>query len=498
MSNNSAIFPVLCGMIVIVGCASDPAGTPVESNPGNDAGSSVLPPPDAGGAAADTGVLENNSYWSLRFGASQMERVSAVTSDAAGNIVVAGEIESDTDLGGGPLKASGGFDILLAKFSPQGKHLWSKRFGDSAFFQEAKAVAVDSTGNIYIAGQLDGTADFGGGVLVAAGKDDVFVAKFDSNGGYLWAKRYGDIDSGQYAHAMTVDAAGDVVVAGEFSGTVDFGDGALVATGGHDAFLTKLHANGDHVWSKRYGGAAITTAEAVRTDAAGNIVLTGSFGATVDFSAGTGTPVVADGAGKDIFLVKLDALGKHQWSKRFGDRATAQSGDALDLDPSGNILLGCTFEGTVNFGGMPLTAPATAGTTSNVAVALFNGSGTHVWSKTFGDAARQNLEGVAFDKNGDAFIAGPFRGEVVFGSNTLSAGTTTSLFIAKLDKSTGNPLWSKGYGKDSDFNVSALTVDRAGGVVYAGGFTGTVDFGDGPRSTPTGNYDGIIARLAGK
>ena len=119
-----------------------------------------------------------------------------------------------------------------------GKHLWSKCFGDGSD-QYAIAVAVDASRNLIVAGYFEGTLDFGGGVLTSAGANDIFVAKFGSDGAHLWSKRFGD-GSDQAASAVAVDASGNVIVTGVFRGTVDFGGGGLTSAGVEDIFVAKF------------------------------------------------------------------------------------------------------------------------------------------------------------------------------------------------------------------------------------------------------------------
>ncbi|MBI4702640.1 MAG: hypothetical protein HY744_16080, partial [Deltaproteobacteria bacterium] len=119
-----------------------------------------------------------------------------------------------------------------------GGHLWSKRFGDESY-QYGWAVAVDGAGNVFLASGFDGTVDFGGGPLVSAGNWDVFVAKLDQDGKHLWSKHFGDAES-QWAYGVAVDTAGSVLVTGEFYGTVDFGGGPLASAGNDDIFVAKL------------------------------------------------------------------------------------------------------------------------------------------------------------------------------------------------------------------------------------------------------------------
>jgi len=109
----------------------------------------------------------------------------SVAIDASGNVIVVGQFSGIVDFGGGPIAATvGGWDIFIAKYDAVGGYLWSKRFGDSDD-QWLTSVAVDGAENILVTGYFHGGVDFGGGNLVST-DEDIFLAKFDPAGGYQW------------------------------------------------------------------------------------------------------------------------------------------------------------------------------------------------------------------------------------------------------------------------------------------------------------------------
>ena len=158
------------------------------------------------------------------------------------HVGLAGLFKGSIILGGGNLSSLGGTDIFLAKLDANGKPLWSQRFGDPSA-QAAHGVAVDPSGNVMMAGSYEGNLNFGGGNLGRAGGIDAFVVMVDSDGNHRWSKHFGDSES-QVATGVAVDPSGDVVVAGWFQGTVNFGDGPLSAADSKDVFLAKLSGSG--------------------------------------------------------------------------------------------------------------------------------------------------------------------------------------------------------------------------------------------------------------
>jgi len=263
--------------------------------------------------------------------------VSGVATDSEGNAIVT--------------RAAGG----TFKFAPDGQLLWSVPFG--------AVVATDPMGNVYVAGTLDQVLDLGSERLSPLGDTDAYLVKLDPNGDVVRAQRFGDVgdesvtglavDGGgnvvlsgsglgtlklgpsgellwkrSFHGHVAIDSEGNVVLAGAFSRTVDFGGGPLTSEGGQDIFVAKLDADGGHLFSRRFGDAAPDQrAQALAVDDAGNILISGVFDGTVDFGGG---PVASDVAGCDGaalcewagFVVKLDALGNHVFSKeRFPVRA---------------------------------------------------------------------------------------------------------------------------------------------------------------------------------
>lgn len=211
-------------------------------------------------------------------------------------------------------------------------HIWSQAFGDGCG-QISQGVAVDASGNVFITGYFECTVDFGGGILTSIGSNEIFLAKFNADGVHQWSKRFGST-SADRGLAIAVDASGNVIMAGRFIGTVDFGGGGLLGAGGQDIFLAKYDTNGAHLWSKRFGSGGTDVARGLAVDDSENIFITGSFNGTVDFGSGAMTS-----AGQsDIFLAKFRSDGANFWSKKFG-AGFGDEGQAVGADSTGNVYL---------------------------------------------------------------------------------------------------------------------------------------------------------------
>ena len=225
--------------------------------------------------------------WSQRFGSNQDEEGTAVGVDAANNVFLAGFFAGTTNFGGGNLVSAGSIDVFVAKYNAAGVHQWSQRFGGTGL-DRCFGGDVDPSGSVVITGEFANTVNFGGANLVSAGQNDVFVARYDGAGVHQWSQRFGGT-AGDVALSVTADASSGVLVTGYFAGTVNFGGGNLVSAGQQDIFLAKYNAAGAHQWSKRFGAGSFDAGLSVTSNASSDVFVTGQFVGTVDFGGGSQT-----------------------------------------------------------------------------------------------------------------------------------------------------------------------------------------------------------------
>lgn len=186
---------------------------------------------------------------------------------------------------------------------------------------------------------------------------------------------------------------------------------------------------------------------------------------------------------------QVDCIGTPTIGRRFGNSA-AQGGEDVVVDSKGNVVVTGVLEGTVDFGGGPLTSAGNA----DIFVAKFDASGNHIWSRRFGDTADQYAWSIAVDATDDIFIGGQINGSVSFGNDVLdSSGAGEDAFIAKLD-SDGNPLWAKYSKSQENQGFYDIATDPNGGVIGVGQLVGSVDFGGG-AVTSAGEDDMLVVKL---
>jgi hypothetical protein len=432
-----------------------------------------------------TGFAIPAHVWSRAFGdAPNQQSGLAIAIDAAGNVAVVGEFEGTVDFGGGPLGPTTGgkdMDAFVAKFDPAGNHLWSKRFGDP-LSQVATGVAFDSGGNVLIAVQHNGTVDFGGGPITAL-NTDVVIVKLDASGNHVWSERFGDA-GGQNPYAIAVDSSDNVLVTGIFGGTLDFGCGPMSATN-PSLFLAKLDPAGNCLWSKNGAGNNFQVGNSVATDPAGNVFVAGEFAGAIDFgggpltSAGMNDIMLAkfDPSGAHLWSQRFgNANGNESCRSIACDAAGHVTLTAVvNCTPPNKFDPPCVA--TIDFGGGPLVG---AGGT-DIVLADFDASGAHQWSKLFGDAASQQSAYVTTDSDGDRLCYGSLAGTIDFGTGPMTA---PGLFLVRFSPS-GSAEWGTQYGSAGSSQGATSVAAHSGKIAITGQNIGTVNFGGGPISSPS-------------
>ena len=350
--------------------------------------------------------------WSKSFGGTKYDAVRAVAVDSSGNITVTGEFSTTVNFGGSTLTTKGSYDIFLAQFKSTGQHLWSKAFG-SINAEYARAVAVDSSGNIALTGSFFSSVNFGGTALISKGSQDVFLALFKSGGQHIWSKAFGGI-SYDDSFGLAVGNSGDVTVTGVFQKTMNLGGSNMTSKGGYDVFLAQFKAsNGQHLWSKAFGGASHDYGRALALDGSGNLTLTGSYVGSASFGGAT---LAAKGS-NDMFLAQYKASnGQHIWSKALGGSGNDQP-MAMAVDGSGNLTVTGYFTNSGNFGGQTLTSKGSW----EIFLARYKSTGQHIWSRAIGGIGGDYAYAVAVDKSSNSILFGRISEVVDFGLGAVTS-----------------------------------------------------------------------------
>jgi chitodextrinase len=390
-----------------------------------------------------------------------------------------------TDSGG--LTAS---DTALVNVTATAPGAWARNMGSTGSTINY-AAASDAAGNVYTIGSFNGSISIGGLTLTSAGASDVFVVKMSPGGTALWAKRYGGTSS-DIGYAIAVDGNGRVDIGGVFGASVSFGGSTLTASGNSDMFLAQLDANGNHQWSKNFGGTMDDAINALTADATGNVYITGFFRGTANF--GGATLKVPFDSDLDVYVAKFNSAGSHLWSKNFTNDGN-ERGYAIVLSPGGDVTIGGSFSNTVNFGTGDLTS---VNAMTDAFVARFANDGTARWAKQMGaPSGNEAVRGVASDSAGNIYAAGTLNLAADLGTGTVSPALGGSDgFLIKYAASNGAVQWadrSGGPGNDYQYGVA---VDAANNVFVGGTFEQTTTFGGSKTLTSAGQGDVYMTKYA--
>lgn len=389
---------------------------------------------------------------------------------------------------------------------------YSRTFGGSGLDQ-VTGVTADAQGNTYVVGNTT-SLDF---PLLNplqtnfAGFQDVFLARFDTNGVMVFSTFLGG-QSVDAAQGIALDSAGNIYITGYTRSTNFPTANALQSTnrGNYDVFITKLNPLGNALLYSTYlGGGDFDTGGGIAVDSHGNAIVTG-YTQSTNFPTANAIQPVFGGIG-DAFVCKLNAAGDgliystYLGGKGSENRNNDDLGGAVAVDSAGNAYVtGWTY--SLDF---PVLRPfqAVKGDTSGNAatdafVTKFDPAGAMVYSTYLGGDFQDKGRGIAVDALGNAYVAGatdsddfPIRNSVqgsMAGEGALFLGDA---FVTALDASGTNLLYSTFIGGSGDDQASGIAVDANGNAAVAG-FTDSIDFPVRAAAQTNGNQ-GLFKSTSG-
>jgi len=449
--------------------------------------------------------------WANTMGGGDKDRGHAVAVGADGSVYSTGifrdTIDLDPGLGTNTLIAAGMEDMYLVKFDDMGNFIWGFGIGSTGT-DEGTSVAVDSDGNVYVAGRFSDTVDFdpgpGTAIETTTSSYNLFYAKFTSDGDLIWVNSFGGI-GGDIVEKILVDATHNVYIAGRFSFTIDADPGLdssiLTAFGINSAFLGKYDSAGNYLWAHGFGGGVQTIGSEIDLDPSGNVYFTGWFQDSADFDPGPGTTLLTSVGESDIYIAKYNANGDLVWAKSFGG-VDNEFGFGIAVDGGGNIYVIGEIRSATDFDPGPDTAYLAPIGASSTFFVKYDGSGNYIWGHLVGEGNGCFAFGIDVDPFGDIYLTGWFGSTVDFdlgpGTAILQSNGNTDIFFAKYD-SAANYIWANSVG---GFNIDwgwDIVADFFGNFYIAGFFRETVDFdpdivGTDLHATPTSWEDSYVAK----
>ena len=423
------------------------------------------------------------------FGTSSMTNIRDIKADSAGNTYVAGNYNHSADFNPGTGTAilnarNDGFtnyvsDAYVAKYDPQGGLLWVRGIGGNGDDQ-GNRVHLDQAGNVYIVGTLGeesaityfDTAANAPSINKNAGGynyTEGFVAKYDNNGAFIWAKSFGG-KGYDVGNSLTVSKDGSAVYAGAMVSPMN-------ATDTNGILMQKFDgANGNTIWKKHVAGKnGILAPLGMVLDTNENLYVTGAlnYADTVDFDPGANVVNwVSAGGSSNPFLAKYDSAGNYVWVQGGLQMNANRAGQSqyMTIDEDNNVYITGYFNGdlTMDSAGtiVVLNVNANDGFT-----AKYNSDGQCIWANSYGSVSNEGADGIALDRAGNVIVTGTFRFTVDFnpgaGIDTLVAAGSADACWVKYDAS-GNYLQAGRIGGTNDDWGRKVAVDGSGNI-YVGG-----------------------------
>jgi hypothetical protein len=282
-----------------------------------------------------------------------------------------------------------------------------------------------------------------------------------------------------FGYSVVADRNGNVYSAGEFAGSVIFGNNFhLNASGDRDAYVSMHDSNGNLQWVQRFGGSTLTNATSVKITNEENILVCGSFWSRTDFDPGVGENYIAPAGETDIYVACLDARGNLKWVKTFGGTGYDHV-YTMAVDNENNIVIAGDFSRTADFDPGNATMFLSSVGEEDIYVAKLRSDGELIWVQQIGGTKKEIATSVSVDSKANVYVGGFFGGPVDFdpgmGVFHMFNEGFVDAFLIKLDHG-GNLRWAKQFKGASYEFVNSVSTDKEGNTYVTGCYTGTVDF----------------------
>jgi len=404
---------------------------------------------------AELDAAGRNLLYSTYFGGSGSDASLAIAVDRTGAAYVAGSTNS-ADFPVTPeafrtAKAAGS-DAFVCKLVPGGSALAYSTFVGGGGSDAARAIAVDSSGNAYVAGStasIDFPTTAGAFRTVLAGGSDAFALKLNPFGTALVYSTLLGGSSADNGTAVAVDASGNAYLAGDTASS-DFPTTAAAVQankrGGTDGFAAKLDPSGKTLlYSTFLGGAGEDLPRAVAVDGGGSAYVAGSTG-SANFPTTSGAYRTASAGASAAFVTKLDALGRTLAYSALISAGASDAAAGIAVDALGNAYVA----GSTTSSGLPVSADAFQKSFASAAAYKSSDSGASWSPSSSGFGGFSTL----------AFALDPVNASIAY------AGTDTAGIFKTTD---GGKSWSAASAGLTDLRVPVLAIDpRTPATLMAG------------------------------
>lgn len=389
---------------------------------------------------------DGSALWASKLGIKNVSAsLPANCTDSKGNLYVTGSVQNPNYPNADTTKG-----FLLAKYNTSGALLSVFNLASYSWQYSCRAVAVDASKNIVIAGSFKGSITLGTTTFTSSvGYFDGFVVKLDSTGNVKWAKQLIGLRNDEMK-AVSIDKFGHVCVTGFFNNSATLGNITVNSNAADDIFVAKYDQDGNEMWARNAGsnqtGVRPESGNGISNDSAGNIYVTGNY----SWNAYFGTKyITGNGTSNDIFMVKYNPDGLLQWV-RSGQGARSKEGRSITTDAIGNSFITGTFVGKVTFDKGTGTADSLLTILSSdgsigyneIYVVKYDTDGKLAWITTPKGPAEGNDNnygnGICLGNNNTIYTTGEYTSRITFGTTFfgIKAENRIKAYVAMISDNT--------------------------------------------------------------
>lgn len=413
--------------------------------------------------------------WAVSAGdGSNVDQCYGIATDGQGNVYWAGSVRGTSQFGCGTITTGSNTAGVLAKYDAAGNCQWVRSV--LVTFDDALAygIAIDAEDRIYITGSYNGNAVFSNGVTLGSlGSDDIFLARYDVNGNCIWARRAGSSGSSDEARGIAVDPDGAVFICGIAGGTTMSFDGISITNPGNfrQLVIARYDSTGTVQWAKASTGNGQSKSARGISVANDRLFVTGQFSFTTgDFD---GIPISNNSMGGKAYVLACDLDGNALWANSYG--SGDHEGMGISADTLGNVFMVGRMWGSMY---LPDDTLVSVSSNDDFVILKFDADGNYQWGKSTGSTQRDLSWSTATDGQGNAYVAVQFLATVDFFGTSLSSTGGEDIAILKMDGE-GDVVWArKAGGSQRDVPLCIHRQAAAPHQLYFGGYYwGVVTYG---------------------
>lgn len=424
--------------------------------------------------------------WISTIGGSQFEENNSLAQAPCGDVYTVGFFQEQL----GSLQSFGidREDGFITKYNDQGVLQWVKQLQGTST-DRINGIAITSDNEIYIVGEFRNKLYYNNDSLVSEGRLDVFVAKLDSSGQFVWAFSAG-ASQDDSAHDVDILSNGNVVLTGYFQQQLPWGADTLQTNTSRDVFVAGVTPDGTPLWVSVMAGPAVDESNSIATDSSNCLYIMGSFR---DFLYPNGNIVRAEG-GVDAFLAKYDSMGQLLWTEIMGGPAGDQ-GRYVTVDAEQNVIAGGWISSYLS---IPSSFTFVVGDREEDAFAVkYQPNGDLIWAKVIGGTFDERIYAIGTDEHSDIYFMGTLDSLLVINGDSLRnrhLNRPTDIFVLKYD-SLGNYKWGQTLGHYYNDFCYDLIVPNSRTLYMAGSYQDTSIFVNDTLTSDFG-YDIFVAKFS--